>query len=208
MWKYSRGNKQNSLTLLAVAFAALAGSPTAQTKSQDANAPPRKSLMCATCHGVDGDSFKPNYPKLAGQLGPYLFRQLVDFKEGRRKDPTMGMIAAGLSREDMFVLADFFASRARSVGAPPADSKTSVAPPDKAPAEAAKCLDCHLSNSTAMDRPPYITGQQYNYLVKQLRDFRSGSRTDDGGVMAGIATALTDSEIDNIAEYLARQHIK
>jgi hypothetical protein len=80
-------------------------------------------------------------------------------------------------------MADFFASRARSVGAP-------------------------SPNSTAIGPAPYIAGQQYNYLVTQLRDFRNGSRTDDGGVMAGIATALTDSEIDDVAGYLARQHIK
>src|SRR5215468_259990 len=74
----------------------------------DAGAGKQKAAACGACHGPDGNSTNPLWPKLAGQTARYIYLQLRDFKEGRRKDPLMSPMAASLSREDMLDLADYF----------------------------------------------------------------------------------------------------
>ena len=71
----------------------------------------KATTVCAACHGADGNSTNPLWPRLAGQNARYIYLQLKDFKEGRRKDPLMSPMAANLSREDMLDLADYFASQ-------------------------------------------------------------------------------------------------
>lgn len=68
--------------------------------------------MCAACHGADGNSTNPLWPKLAGQHAAYLVKQLKDFKSGARKDPMMGPMTSPLSEADMENLAAFYASQA------------------------------------------------------------------------------------------------
>src|SRR5262250_2841602 len=77
----------------------------------DAGAGKQKAATCVACHGADGNSTNPLWPKLAGQTARYIYLQLRDFKEGRRKDPLMSPMAASLSREDMLDLADYFSSQ-------------------------------------------------------------------------------------------------
>lgn len=77
-----------------------------------AEAGQKKAAKCAACHGVDGISDNPTWPHLAGQHAEYLVKQLEDFKAGRREDPVMGPLAAGLSRQDMQDLAAYYASLA------------------------------------------------------------------------------------------------
>jgi cytochrome c553 len=70
-----------------------------------------KAAVCGACHGPDGNSPNPLWPKLAGQHAPYLVKQLAAFKSGARKDPLMSPMAAGLSEKDMEDLAAFFSSQ-------------------------------------------------------------------------------------------------
>ena len=77
----------------------------------DAAAGKSKSAVCAACHGPDGNSANPLWPKLAGQHAPYMVKQLKDFKSGARKDPVMAPMAAPLSDQDMENLAAYFASQ-------------------------------------------------------------------------------------------------
>ena len=77
----------------------------------DAAAGKSKSAMCAACHGPDGNSTNPMWPKLAGQHAPYMVKQLKDFKAGKRKDPVMAPMAAPLSEADMENLAAYYASQ-------------------------------------------------------------------------------------------------
>src|SRR5689334_16076973 len=70
-----------------------------------------KAQTCFTCHGPNGNSSNAMYPTLAGQNSRYIYLQLRDFKEGRRKDPQMTPMAESLSRDDMLALADFFSKQ-------------------------------------------------------------------------------------------------
>ncbi len=162
----------------------------------DLNAPGRdKSLRCLACHGAEGISDYDIWPNLAGQNAAYLARQLRDFRAGHRRDPWMSPMAAPLSDQDIDDLADYFSSvpaRAGDAGA----VETAVI------RRAESCAPCHGTRGI-LDNPlrPNLAGQNARYLVKQLQDFRSGKRADP--VMAPMAQALTDQDIEALAAFYA-----
>lgn len=98
------------LIVAAIAGASLAVSAAAGAAG-DAAAGKKKSVTCAACHGPDGNSANPLWPKLAGQHAAYLLKQMKDFKSGARKDPVMAPMAAPLNEQDMANLAAFYASQ-------------------------------------------------------------------------------------------------
>jgi len=77
----------------------------------DAAAGKAKAASCGACHGVDGNSLNPVWPKLAAQHAPYIVKQLKDFKSGARKNPLMSPQAAALSDQDMQDLAAYYSSQ-------------------------------------------------------------------------------------------------
>jgi cytochrome c553 len=80
----------------------------------DVNAGSAKAKeVCAACHGMDGNSPQPDYPKLGGQHEDYLAKALRDYKAGSRKNPIMAGFAAALSRQDIENLAAYYARQAR-----------------------------------------------------------------------------------------------
>jgi cytochrome c553 len=98
------------LVIAAIAGASLVVSAAAGAAG-DAAAGKSKSVVCAACHGADGNSANPMWPHLAGQHAPYLVKQMKDFKSGARKDPVMAPMAKPLSDQDMENLAAYFASQ-------------------------------------------------------------------------------------------------
>lgn len=101
--------KRQILTVLS-AIALVAAANIAQAGG-DAAAGKAKSATCAGCHGATGHSAVPTYPNLAGQKEAYLVKQLKAFKDGSRKDPTMGAMVAALNDADMANLAAYFSSQ-------------------------------------------------------------------------------------------------
>jgi cytochrome c553 len=98
------------LLLCGAVVATIAGSNVLAQAPADAK-PPAKVDVCAACHGADGNSTNPQYPNLAQQTARYIYLQLKDFKEGRRKDPLMSPVAATLEQSDMLALADWFSKQ-------------------------------------------------------------------------------------------------
>lgn len=197
-------NKVISLAAL-VAFAAAAGTVSA---AGNAAAGKNKTAACAGCHGADGNSAAPNFPKLAGLDGGYVAKQLEDFKKGARKDATMNGMSAGLSKKDMEDIGAFYASQKRNAGAASLDNKT------RKTAEllyrggnangVSACMGCHGPAGTGT--PPHfpgVGGQHAAYNAKQLADFKSGARKNDAGIMGSIAARLSDGEIKAVSEYMA-----
>jgi cytochrome c553 len=74
-----------------------------------------KSESCGACHGEDGNTTDPNFPRLAGQYESYLIKALQDYKSGARKNPIMNGIAEGLSEEDMRDIAAYYASQKKGL---------------------------------------------------------------------------------------------
>ena len=167
---------------------------------------------CAGCHGADGNSANPQWPKLAGQHPNYLAKQLADFKAGKRKDPIMQGQAAALSDADMAELGKFFASKKTSAGA--ADKKL-VALGEKIyrggnkTSGVAACAACHGQSGAGNPgaKFPALSHQHATYVEKALNDFKSGARANDAGkMMRMIATKMTDAEIKAVASYIQGLH--
>ena len=167
----------------------------------DAAAGQAKAQACAACHGPMGNSTNPKYPILAGQTARYLYLQLRDFKEGRRSDPDMSPMAAGLSREDMLDLADYFAAQQPQ----PAPVNVTPAQIDAGRRRSAEvlCTMCHLGEFKGQNEIPRVAGQHQQYIVKQLQDFRARKRTNDAGNMTSVTRGLSDEDIENLAAYAA-----
>ncbi len=174
----------------------------------DAAAGKTKSVVCLACHGPDGNSPNPTWPKLAGQHPSYIKKQLGDFKAGARKDNLMSPMALPLSAQDVEDLAAYFSSQKRAPGTAAADK---VAMGEKmyragnAATGVAACMACH--GPTGIGNPgalfPRISGQHATYLEKALKDFRSGTRTNDtGNMMQGVVARMTDTEIAAVAQYI------
>jgi cytochrome c553 len=98
-----------TITLFALSLAVAAGMPA--LAGGNAEAGKAKSATCAGCHGADGNSAAPSFPKLAGQHEDYMYHSLKDYKSGKRKNPIMSGQVANLSDQDMKDLAAFFAKQ-------------------------------------------------------------------------------------------------
>lgn len=186
-------------------FAACAGAlcclAQAPAGAQDIGAGRAKAQACAACHGADGNAPEGNFPTLAGQTWRYLYIQLKDFQEGRRSDPVMSPMATGLSREDMVNLANFYAAQPVRPSAFKADDQKVQR--GKAKADETLCTMCHLGGFAGQNEIPRVAGQQYGYIVKQMKDFKARVRTNDAGNMTSVARTLSDEDIDNLAHYLS-----
>lgn len=197
----------NARLLFALWLAAGAAGAVAQPAGGAAPAPaaaasePPQAQTCAACHGPNGNSTQGQYPVLAGQTARYLYLQLRDFQEGRRKDPQMTPMAAGLSREDMRALADWFSrQKPAPTGFRPDPEKARLG---KQKSDETLCTMCHLGGFAGQNEIPRVAGQQRDYIVKQLADFKARRRTNDAGNMTSVAGTLSEQDIENLAHYIA-----
>lgn len=172
----------------------------APAHAQDADAGRAKAQACAACHGADGNAVAPEYPSLAGQTWRYLYVQLRDFQEGRRSNPLMQPMAASLSRQDMMDVAAFFAAQPLKPAAFQVDERKAKL--GKAKADETLCTMCHLGGFAGQNEIPRVAGQNYAYIVAQLKAFKARTRTNDAGNMTSVAQTLSDADIDNLGHYI------
>ncbi len=192
----------------------------------DAAAGESKSAVCSACHGMDGNSMVPMYPKLAGQGEAFTARQLALFKDGTREDPVMLGMAAVLSPQDMRDLGAYYATLTVNAGI--ADDSVIADGPNAGRkfyeigekiyrgGDAARgipaCLACHgpTGHGNPLSAYPALTGQHATYTVKQLESFRSGiawGRGDNANtIMVDVAKQLSDQEIQALASYIEGLH--
>jgi cytochrome c553 len=169
-------------------------------KAQDIEAGKAKAQVCASCHGADGNAVLPIYPNLAGQNWRYIYIQLKDFKEGRRHNNTMSPLAGSLSREDMINIANYFASL--PVKPNPFVADEGRVKLGKAKADETLCSMCHLGEFKGQNEIPRVAGQQYDYVMEQLRNFKSRTRNNDAGNMTSVAQTLSEDDMENLAHYI------
>ena len=183
---------------LAFGFLSLAGF----AHAADIAAGKEKAQLCVGCHGENGISEMANTPSLAGQLDQFIQWQLVYFRAGARKNEQMQPIVEQLSNEDIRNLGAYFASL------PPPKPKPDDDPDlSKKGAQAAagrRCAACHLDTYAGSRAAARVAGQREDYLLKALRDYKSGMRSGGGqAAMAEVAYPLSDEEIVALAHYLA-----
>jgi cytochrome c553 len=175
----------------------------------DAEAGKAKSAVCASCHGADGNSTNPIWPSLAGQHASYLYKQLMDFKQGRRANATMAGMVAALSEDDMKDLAAYYESQARKPAAVDVElieHGQSIYRGGIAGIEVAACMACHSPTGSGNGPAgwPSLKGQHPEYIVLQLQNFQQGLRANDSGsMMRNVAARMSEDEMKAVAAYAA-----
>ena len=167
------------------------------------------SAACAACHGADGNSVNPEWPKLAGQHADYIYKQLMDYKAGRRENALMAGQVANLDEQDMRDLGAYYARQQMSPGTADeslAERGERIYRGGIPAAGVAACTACH--GATGKGNPaalfPMVGGQHAKYNSDQLRYFRSAQRANDNGrMMRNLASKMSDADIQAVAEYMA-----
>jgi cytochrome c553 len=162
---------------------------------------------CFICHGADGESSSPVFPRLAGQHASYVARQLTDYKSGRRKSSTMQPMVEDLSVEDFRALGAWFESRPPQIHAVDDTDLAQVGrfvfQRGNPYSGVAACAGCHGAQGHGTDALPRLAGQHSQYTENQLRAFNKRERTNDNAVMHAIATRLTELEMKAVAAYIS-----
>jgi cytochrome c553 len=170
----------------------------------------QKSQLCQGCHGLRGYSLVTVIPKLAGQYGDYIVKELRNFEAGTRSNQIMSAMSLTVDDDDLADIGAYFSSQKKMSGgnlpANPIGEKLFLnGDPSRS---ILACVNCHGSNGkgrrswTSMF--PVIGGQHADYLRVQLNNFRSGFRTNSAvGIMNKMAEHLTDEEIEGIVGYLS-----
>lgn len=208
------------VTLLSVSTVYAAGMP-----KGDAAAGQALSAQCAACHGADGNSAAPTFPSLAGQNAKYIYKQLHDFKSGRRNNALMMPMVADKTDQQMADLAVYFSQQKGGVQlADPAliNKGERLYRGGNAATGLAACAGCHgpAGKGNALAAFPKLGGQHADYIKAQLIAFRAAGRDDNTdqkrmndsakagelGIMQMVASKLSDKEIDALANYVSGLH--
>lgn len=158
---------------------------------------------CAACHGANGASLLPETPSLGGQPAFYLSIQLLMYRERMRLHEPKNSLLNGISDNDLQRLAEALSKLPAPPSHPePADAERST----NAQALVAqhRCNFCHNQDFSGEKNAPRLAGQREDYLVKALREYKDNSRRAYDTSMADVMSALSDSDIRDLAHYLAR----
>ncbi len=186
--------------LFVAALMALASVCTS-AQAQDVEAGKKKAEACVACHGPNGNSQAGMFPTLAGQNARYIYLQLKDYKEGRRKNPMMTAVAAGLEKQDMQDIAAYFQAQKQARTGFKSDPAKVTAGAKKA--EESLCAMCHLGGMAGQNEVPRLAGQHPEYITAQLKNFKARERTNDAGNMTSLAQTLSDEDIENLAHWIS-----
>jgi cytochrome c553 len=191
--------------LAAAAMAAILGMTSTAHAAGSVDAGQEKAGVCVACHGSDGNSANPEWPSLAGQHASYLVAQLAAFQEGRRQDPLMTPMAAGLSEQDMLDLAAFYeAQRPAPREADPelVDEGRRLYLGGQVERGVTACIACH--GPTGQGNPlaayPVVAGQHAAYTTLTLQDYAAGERINP--IMQDIAGRMSEDDIRAVSSYL------
>jgi cytochrome c553 len=173
----------------------------AQAFAADTAAGETKSATCVACHGANGNSTNAAYPSLAAQTPLYIYYQLLQFREGRRTNAQMNTFAEKLSDDDMQDIGAYFAAQKFTGTETKIDEAKIVA--GKNVAAKNHCASCHMPNYSGQNHIPRLAGLPVDYLLTQLRGFKTGARQDIDGTMASAAQPLSEKDMVDVAGYLA-----
>jgi cytochrome c553 len=176
----------------------------------DPTAGESKVAVCAACHGADGNSAIGSNPKLAGQNERYTLKQLQDVKSGARSIAMMTGLLDNFNEQDLADIAAFYASKEGTVNGANPDLIELGQRIYKGGVEelgVAACSACHSPDGSGVAQAgfPALGGQHAEYILTQLKAFRSGTRNNDGdsAPMRIVAERLTDAEIEALASYVS-----
>jgi cytochrome c553 len=208
-----------ALALVGAGSIGIARAQAALVSASDLKAPDtidERVRGCTACHGVHGEGSGNDYfPRLAGKPAEYLYNQLVNFREGRRRYPPMNYLLTYLGDDYLHEIAGYFAAQRPSFPPP--------VTPTLSPADLARggrlalhgdpsrglpaCAACHGAQLTGLQPGiPGLVGLHVDYLSAQIGAFRSGTRRARApDCMAQVAGKLTDADVSVLTAWLAAQ---
>ena len=169
------------------------------------------SASCAACHGDDGISLNPVWPKLAGQNPKYLASQLHEFKkgsDGNRNNAVMYGISVNLSDQDIEDLSEYYSSLKSSVGLTKdeyLELGRNIYRGGNMEIKMQACISCHGPNGQGNYAAaiPMLSGQHSQYTYQQLKNFQTSMRSNDyNKMMRNIVHRMTDEEMKAVASYI------
>jgi len=200
--RISRPNARRRAALFAAASLVAAS---ASAGAAELDAIKEKAKTCAACHGEGGISQIANTPSLAGQPDQFTQWQLVYFRAGNRKHEQMTPVAADLSDAEIRNLGAYFAALAPPKAAEAPDTDPALTKRGAKVAALKNCASCHRDNYTGQLAIARLAGQREDYLLKSLRDYKSGARSGGGvAAMPSAVYGLTDDDLKALAHYIAR----
>jgi cytochrome c553 len=162
-----------------------------------------KLAPCLACHGPEGQSELENVPSLGAQPAPYTVIQLFMFREKMRVAEPMNEMAKELADSDLQSIADFFAKQ--PAPKPPAgEGDPARLERSRAVVEQNHCDVCHRPDFSGRENVPRLADQREDYLLKTLRDYKSGARRGYDATMAEVLQPIDDAQLIEFAYYLAR----
>lgn len=165
-----------------------------------------RSVLCANCHGIDGNSVRPDIPNLAEQNTAYIIEQIGKFVDGRRKHFVMPVLARDFTFQDKVNLAVYYASQQLK----PGTGNPMLAARGK-PVYDKLCFVCHGADGRGQAGYALIAGQKVDYAIATLKRFRDNAAKSDENegskrsdrFMEQATAQLTDGEIEALAHYSA-----
>jgi cytochrome c553 len=166
------------------------------------------ATVCSACHGEDGNSVAPAFPRLAGQTAPYLAKQLNDLLTGKRKSEAMAAVLEKVKAGDVATFAAHYSAqkpaRGSATDAALAAAGEKLYKQGNEASGVPACAGCHLPNGLGDAENPRLAGQHRDYTIAELTGFKSGARANDRRrAMRGVAERMTEAEIKAVAEYMA-----
>jgi cytochrome c553 len=173
-----------------------------------------KLSRCVTCHTLSGNSVVPIWPKIAEQHFDYVIKQLTEFKKGKdgnRFDPNMLAMLQGVTESELVELAEHFSKQ-------PLEKNKGFANLNRfengkllylygdSLKRITACVGCHGIDGSGnkLARFPVLKWQHKDYIVSQMKKFRSGERRNDfNSIMQDVVTPMNDEQINDVAEYIA-----
>lgn len=200
--KFSHHARRGRSLAVGAALAALLAGPASADDARTVAA-----TICVACHGENGNSAIPMFPKIAGLPEEYIVKQLRDFMTGRRKSDIMAPIVSQLKPEDIAPLAAYYAAQKPTVGKAEdkkvADLGKLIFFDGNEDTGVPACIGCHQAQGAGHTVYPRIGGQHQEYVKQQLKNFAAGDRSNDvSRFMRVTAKRMSDEEIQAVAEYL------
>jgi cytochrome c553 len=198
---------------LVIGFGPIALAQGAGVLKGDAAAGEQKAASCAACHGADGNSAVPTFPKLAGLGEKYLLKQMQDIRDGVRPVASMAGQVDNMTDQDLADIAAYFDAQPRSGSVADEDLLElgrKVYMSGIMERKVAACVGCHSPTGKGNGPAgfPALAGQHAEYIAQQLKMFRKGyedptGRVNDGDskIMRTTAFELSDLEIEAVAAY-------
>lgn len=197
-----------------IASAAHAASePSMPLTEGDAEAGKSKAGTCVACHGQDGNSATPMYPKIAGQHPGYLVDQLKAYKSGERQNAVMQGMVSTLSEQDMQDLAAYYASQEIEPGVADeslVDRGQAIYRGGDDEQGIPACIACHGPTGKGIPAAGYpaIGGQHAQYALTQLQAYAAGDRQGPNDIMGSIAGRLSQQDMRAVSSYVEGLHLR